>query len=82
MEMALGSTLDQLHKPKEAAQAYQRAIDDDSDNLDARRGLAAALLTDGQLDAAQDQLKQIIVAGITTDVCKCSPSPCYLAKRF
>ncbi len=62
MELALGGTYDQLHKPKEAAQAYQRAIDDDSDNLDARRGLANALLTDGQLDAAQDQLQQIIAA--------------------
>ena len=62
MELALGGTLDQLHKPKEAAQAYQRAIDDDSDNLDARRGLANALLTDGQLDAARDQLQQIIAA--------------------
>ncbi|GAA3761415.1 tetratricopeptide repeat protein [Terriglobus aquaticus] len=62
MELALGGTYDQLHKPKEAAAAYQRAIDDDPDNLDARRGLASALLTDGQLDAAQDQLKQIVAA--------------------
>lgn len=62
MELALGSTLDQLHKPKEAAAAYQRAIDDDPDNLDARRGLASALLTDGQLQAAQAQLQQIVTA--------------------
>ena len=62
MELALGGTLDQLHKPKEAAAAYQRALDDDADNLDARRGLANALLTDGQLDAAQKQLQQIVAA--------------------
>lgn len=62
IELALGSTLDQLHRPKEAAAAYQRAIDIDSDNLDARRGLAGALLQDGQLDPAQEQLKQIVTA--------------------
>ncbi len=62
MELALGSTYDQLHKPKEAAAAYQRALDDDGDNLDAQRGLASALLTDGQLDAAMKQYQQIIVA--------------------
>ncbi len=62
MELALGGTFDQLHKPKEAAAAYQRALDDDADNLDARRGLANALLTDGQLDAAQAQLQQITAA--------------------
>ena len=62
MELALGSTYDQLHKPKEAAAAYQRALDDDGDNLDAQRGLASALLTDGQLDAAMKQYQQIVVA--------------------
>ncbi len=62
VELALGGTYDQLHKPKEAAAAYQRALDDDGDNLDAQRGLANALLADGQLDAAMKQFQQIVVA--------------------
>ena len=62
MELALGGTYDQLHKPKEAAAAYQRALDDDGDNLDAQRGLANALLADGQLDAAMRQYQQIVTA--------------------
>ncbi len=62
IELALGGTYDQLHKPKEAAAAYQRALDDDGDNLDAQRGLANALLADGQLDAAMKQLQQIVLA--------------------
>ncbi len=62
VELALGGTYDQLHKPKEAAAAYQRALDDDGDNLDAERGLANALLADGQLDAAMKQFQQIVVA--------------------
>lgn len=62
IELALGSTYDQLHKPKEAAAAYQRALDDDGDNLDAQRGLANALLADGQLDAAMKQYQQIVAA--------------------
>ena len=62
IELALGGTYDQLHKPKEAAAAYQRALDDDGDNLDAQRGLANALLADGQLDAAMKQFQQIVTA--------------------
>ena len=62
IELALGGTYDQLHKPKDAAAAYQRALDDDGDNLDAQRGLANALLTDGQLDAAMAHFQQIVKA--------------------
>lgn len=62
IEFALGSTYDQLHKPKEAAAAYQRALDNDGDNLDAQRGLANALLADNQLDAAMQQYRQIVAA--------------------
>ncbi len=62
IELALGNTYDQLHKPKDAAAAYQRALDDDGDNLDAQRGLANALLADGQLDASMKQYQQIVTA--------------------
>ncbi len=60
IEFALGGTYDQLHKPKEAAAAYQRAIDIEPDNLDTQRGLATALLADNQLDAALKVLQQIV----------------------
>ncbi|MDE3105328.1 MAG: tetratricopeptide repeat protein [Acidobacteriota bacterium] len=50
MELALAGTYDQLHKNKEAIAAYRRAIELDGDDLDASRGLAAALLNDNQLD--------------------------------
>ena len=60
IELALGSSYDQMHKPKEAAAAYQRALDDEGDNLDAQRGLANALLTDGQLEPALKQFQAIV----------------------
>ncbi len=62
MEFALGASYDQLKKPKEAAAAYQRALDIEPDNLDTERGLATALLTDDQLDAALKVLQQIVAA--------------------
>ena len=52
VEFALGGSYDQLRKPKEAAAAYRRALDQDPDNGDAQRALGAALLADGQLDEA------------------------------
>lgn len=52
IELAIGASYDQLHKPKEAAAAYQRALDLEGDNLDARRGLASAELNAGKLDDA------------------------------
>lgn len=60
IEFALGGTYDQLHKPKEAAASYQRALDIEPDNLDTQRGLATALLADNQLDAALKVLQQIV----------------------
>lgn len=62
MEYSLGLTYDQLKKPKEAAAAYQRSLDIDNDNLDAQRGLASALLLDGQFDAALKQYQDIVTA--------------------
>ncbi|WP_263408349.1 tetratricopeptide repeat protein [Terriglobus tenax] len=62
MEYSLALTYDQLKKPKEAAAAYQRSLDIDNDNLDAQRGLASALLLDGQFDAALKQYKDIVAA--------------------
>ncbi len=62
IEFALGTSYDQLKKPKEAIAAYRRALDLDSENLDAERGLAAALLTDGQLDEALKLFNEIVTA--------------------
>ena len=67
MEFALGASYDQVKKPKEAAAAYRRALDIEPDNLDAQRGLASALLVDGQLDEAMKSL-QIILAAEPQDV--------------
>ena len=62
IEFALGGTYDQLKRPKDAAAAYRRALEIDSDNVDAKRGLANALLVDGQLKAALDQYTEIVAA--------------------
>jgi tetratricopeptide (TPR) repeat protein len=60
VELALGASYDQLKKPKEAAEAYRRALSQDPDNLDMKRGLANALLTDGQLEEARKTLVEIV----------------------
>ncbi|MEO6981709.1 MAG: tetratricopeptide repeat protein [Edaphobacter sp.] len=62
IELALGASYDQLKQPKDAIAAYRRALDIDPDNLDTDRGLANALLTDGQLDEAQKILTTIVTA--------------------
>lgn len=62
IEYSLGASYDQLKKPKEAIGAYRRALDDEPDNLDSQRGLANALLTDGQLDEALKILQQVVTA--------------------
>ncbi len=62
MELAIGSSYDQLHKPKEAAAAYRRALDIDGENTDARRGLANALLLSDQLDDALKVYGAIVAA--------------------
>lgn len=62
MELAIGASYDQLHKPKEAAAAYRRALDIDGENTDARRGLANALLLSDQLDDALKVYTAIVAA--------------------
>ena len=52
MDFALAGLYDQLKRPKDAAAAYQAAVNQDPDNTDAKRGLAAALTATGQMDAA------------------------------
>ena len=56
---ALGYTYEQQKQYKNAIEAYRHAIEMDRDNLDAIRGLAQNLLSDGQTDAALDQYKVI-----------------------
>jgi tetratricopeptide (TPR) repeat protein len=62
IEYALGISYDQLHRSKDAVGAYRRAVDEDGDNLDYQRGLASALLADGQLDEALKALNAIVAA--------------------
>ncbi len=60
MNFALGNIYDQLKQPKDAAKAYQAAVDADPDNTDAKRGLASALQASGQMDAAAKIYGQIL----------------------
>jgi tetratricopeptide (TPR) repeat protein len=60
MDFALAGLYDELKKPKEAAAAYEAALDQDPDNTDAKRGLAAALTAAGQMDAAAKIYAQIL----------------------
>jgi tetratricopeptide (TPR) repeat protein len=62
MEYALGMSYDQLKDSKNAIDAYSKAFDMESDNLDAERGLAQALLNDNQLDAALKHFEAVSAA--------------------
>jgi tetratricopeptide (TPR) repeat protein len=62
IEFALGASLEQLKKNKEAVAAYHRALDLEPDNLDTERALANALLNDGQLDEALKVLSGVVTA--------------------
>lgn len=62
IEYALGATYDQLKQPKEAAAAYQRALDLEPGNADTERGLANALLLQGKLDEALKIFNEIVAA--------------------
>lgn len=55
----LGGTYDQQKDYKKSIEAYQHAIALDRDNLDAIRGLAEALLNDGQTAKALQQFQVI-----------------------
>jgi tetratricopeptide (TPR) repeat protein len=60
MDFALAGIYDQLKQPKSAVKAYRAAVEDDPDNTDARRGLAAALTASGQMDEAAKVYAQIL----------------------
>jgi tetratricopeptide (TPR) repeat protein len=62
LEFALGASYEQLHKNKEAIDAYRRALTEEPDNLDTERGLASALLSDGQLDESLKIYNTIVAA--------------------
>ena len=55
----LGYTYGQQHEYKRAVDAYKHAVDLDKDNLDAMRGMAQNLLSDGQVDAALAEYQQV-----------------------
>ncbi len=60
MNFALGGIYDQMKQPKDAATAYQAAVDGDPDNADAKRALASALQASGQMDAAAKIYGQLV----------------------
>ena len=61
MDFALAGIYDQLKKPKEAVAAYRETLDQDPDNTDAKRGLANALVADGQTNAAAKVFADLLV---------------------
>jgi tetratricopeptide (TPR) repeat protein len=61
-EFALAGSYDQMKNPKKAATAYRRSLDLEPDNLDSERGLANALLMQGQLDEALKIFSQVLDA--------------------
>jgi len=60
MDFALAGIYDQLKQPKNAVKAYRAAVEEDPDNTDAKRGLAAALSASGQMDEAAKIYAQIL----------------------
>lgn len=60
MDFALAGIYDQLKQPKKAVEAYKLALDQDPDNVDAKRGLANALIAAGETDAAAKIFADII----------------------
>jgi len=64
-ELALGASLEQLKKWKEAAAAYRRGLDIEPDNPDAQRALANALLEGDQPDEALKLLTALVAADPT-----------------
>ena len=60
INFALGASYDQLHETKKAISAYKAALEDEPDNPDTLKGLAAALLLDNQLPAALPVFQQLV----------------------
>ena len=67
INLALGASYDQLHETKKAIAAYKSATDDETENPDVLKALAADLLLDGQLNDALPIFQQL-VATDPTDV--------------
>jgi len=59
---ALGYTYEQQKEYKQAVEAYKKSTELDPDNLDAVRGLAQNLMSNGETDAALEQYKAIVEA--------------------
>ena len=62
IDFALGASYDQLKDQKHAIEAYQDAVDQEPDNLDAQRALALALLGNNQLVPALKIFEDLAVA--------------------
>jgi len=62
MDLALAGIYDQLKKYKLSAEAYKAALDQDPENMDAKRGLANALIASGQNDAAAKLYGDLVTA--------------------
>ena len=62
IDFALGATYDQLKDQKAAIAAYQDAVDQEPDNLDAQRALALALLNNNQLAPALKIFQDLAIA--------------------
>jgi tetratricopeptide (TPR) repeat protein len=61
-EFALAGSYDQVKNPKQAAAAYRRSLDLEPDNLDSERGLANALMVQGQFDEALKIFNEVLDA--------------------
>jgi len=62
VDLALGASYDAAKKPKQAAEAYRAALEEEPDNADAQHALAAALLQDNQLAEALVVYQQMVKA--------------------
>ncbi len=58
---ALAGSYDQLKRPKDAIAAYRATLDSQPENaIDAQRGLANALLADGEIDESLKVFRQVV----------------------
>jgi len=62
IELSLGASYDQVKDWKDAAEAYQRALDLEPGNVDSERGLANALLNEGNLDESLKAFNVVLAA--------------------
>ncbi len=62
VSLALGASYDQLHKYKQAAAAYRAALEEEPENTDVLRALAASLLADNDLAGALPVYQQLAKA--------------------